>query len=75
MDAIGVHQLCVGQDSGNEVAVHTINQTFHSVDREAIPLVDAFNAFNSLNRQVALRNMLHLCPSLAKIIMNTYKMM
>ena len=36
-------------------------------------LVDAANAFNSLNCQVVLRNMVHVCPSLAKILINTYR--
>ena len=36
-------------------------------------MVDATNAFNSLNRQAALRNVLHLCPSLARILINTYR--
>jgi hypothetical protein len=36
-------------------------------------LVDATNAFNSLNRQVALWNVLHLCPSIAPAIVNTYR--
>ena len=37
---------------------------------EAILLVDANNAFNSLNR--AMRNIQSLCPPLAKIVVNTY---
>jgi len=35
-------------------------------------LVDASNAFNSLNRQAALHNLQYLCPSLATILLNTY---
>ena len=33
--------------------------------------VDANNAFNSLNREVALRNIQHLCPSLSVVLINT----
>ena len=36
-------------------------------------LVDATNAFNTLNREVALRNILHLCPSLGRVLINTYR--
>ena len=36
-------------------------------------LVDASNAFNNLNREVTLRNILTLCPALSKIIINTYR--
>ena len=35
-------------------------------------LVNASNAFNSLNRCAALLNMFHLCPPLATILTNTY---
>jgi hypothetical protein len=42
-------------------------------DTEAAFLVDASNAFNSLNRQVALYNARHLCLSLANILINTYR--
>ena len=40
---------------------------------DAIILVDATNAFNSLNRQVALSNVMTLCPTLATILINTYR--
>ena len=56
-----------------EVAVHALREVFNSSDCEAFLLVDASNAFNSLNRQVALRNVRHLCPSLATILINTYR--
>ena len=40
---------------------------------EAVLLVDAMNAFNSLNRQVALQNILRLCPSIALAKVNIYR--
>ena len=40
---------------------------------EAVLLVDASNAFNCLNRQVALHNIQTLCPPLANILINTYR--
>ena len=73
MEATGVLQLCAGQEAGCEVAVHALREVFNSSDCEAVLLVDASNAFNSLNRQVALRNVRHLCPSLATILINTYR--
>ena len=36
-------------------------------------LIDATNAFNSLNRQATLRNIQHLCPSFSTILINTYR--
>ena len=35
--------------------------------------MDATNAFNSLNREAALHNIRHVCPSLATILINTYR--
>ena len=36
-------------------------------------LIDATNAFNCLNREAALHNIRHLCPSLSTILINTYR--
>ena len=36
-------------------------------------LVDAKNAFNSLNRQTALHNIRVICPQIATILVNTYR--
>ena len=71
--AAGPLQLCAGHQSGCESAVHAMRQVFESSETEAIILVDATNAFNSLNRQAALRNIHHLCPSLSKVLINTYR--
>ena len=50
-EAAGTRQLCGGQIAGIEAAVHSVTEAFHSDDTEAILLVDASNAFNSLNRE------------------------
>ena len=72
-DAAGSLQLCAGQKSGTEAAVHAMNMVFKDEDCEAVLLVDASNAFNSLNCQVALRNIQVLCPSMATTLINTYR--
>ena len=70
----GVIYLAIGAAiSGCEAAVLAMRQIFESADAEAILLVDASNAFNSLNRQTALRNIQHLCPPLFKVLVNTYR--
>ena len=69
---MGFLQLCAGQISGVEAAAHTVHQLFDDPATEDVLLVDAENAFNSLNRQVALRNIQYLCPSLATILVNCY---
>ena len=72
-DATGCRQLCGGQISGIEAAVHAARSTFESSEAEAILLVDASNAFNALNRQVALQNIRRLCPPIATILINSYR--
>ena len=57
-DACGCVQLCGGQISGIEAAAHAVRSS---------------NAFNSLNRQVALHNIQRICPSLSTILINTYR--
>ena len=46
-------QLCAGQEAGCEAAVHTMQSLFHSSSTQAVLLVDASNALNSLNRRVS----------------------
>ena len=50
-----------------------MKSSFGSDDSEEVLLVDASNAFNSLNGQFAPQNTRHLCPSLATILINTYR--
>ena len=72
-DAAGTVQLCAGQKSGTEAAVHAMNLAFKEENSEAVLLVDASNAFNSLNRQIALRNIRTLCPSISTMLINSYR--
>ena len=73
IDAAGPLQLCIGFDGGCEIAVHSIRHLFANSETEAILLVDATNAFNTLNRDTALHNILDLCPSLGRVLVNTYR--
>ena len=68
-DAAGSSQLCAGQESGCEAAVHAMCQIFQEKDTEAVL---AINAFNCLNRQSTLLNIRTLCPSFANVLINTY---
>ena len=54
MDAAGCLQLCAGRRAGCEAAVHAVREIFAHKDTEGILLVDASNAFNSLNHRAAL---------------------
>ena len=72
-DAAGPLQVCAGQDGGCEAAVHAMHSIFQDVDIEGCLLVDASNAFNSLNRKAALHNVSILCPPLSSILINIYR--
>ncbi len=50
-----------------------MRQIFDNTNAQAVLLVDASNAFNNLNRQTALQNILLNCPSIAKVLINTYR--
>ena len=71
--AAGSLQLCAGQPAGCEAAIHAMKGLFDDDECEAVLLVDASNAFNWLNQQVALRNVRILCPALGTIAVNTYR--
>ena len=70
----GPLQVCAGQEGGAEAAVCAMRQIFDSNEHMGgVLLVDATNAFNSLNRATALHNMKFICPSLERILCNTYQ--
>ena len=73
-EAAGFQQVCVGQQAGCEAVVHTMREIFDNPTTQGILLVDAANAFNNLNRQVALHNIQLRCPYLATVLINTYCM-
>ena len=50
----GTLQLCAGQEAGNEAAIHAMCNIFEDAESEAVLLVNASNAFNSLNHKAAL---------------------
>ena len=73
IEASGPLQVCAGQDSGCDAAIHAMCRTFSEDSIEGALLVDASNAFNSINRQAALHNISVTCPSMAQVLYNTYQ--
>ena len=71
--AVGCLQLCGGQAAGVEAAVHAMREFFENDDTDAFLLIDADNAFNRINRGVALWNIQFICPSMKVILINFYR--
>ena len=69
----GSLQLCAGQEAGADAAVRAVRTLFQDESTDAAIFVDASNAFNRLNRQVALRNFPSICPALATVVTNLYR--
>jgi hypothetical protein len=72
-EAVGPLQACAGHEAGCEAAVHAMKEIISSDETEAVLLVDASNAFNTINRQAALHNIGIICPSLSRVLNNTYQ--
>ena len=53
--------------------MHAMHNIFEADETDAPLLVDASNAFNSLNRAAALNNIRVLCPLIATYVINTYR--
>ena len=66
-------QLAADLESGCEAAVQIMHDVYHSQKTNGVILVDGSSTFNSLNCQVALRNIQHQCPSIATFFINTYR--
>ena len=73
LEASGSLQLCTGQMAGVEAGIHAVRSGFNKESTEGVLLVDATNAFNSLNCSSTLINIRHLCPALATIVINCYR--
>ena len=73
LSASGCLQTCAGLEGGIEAAVHAMRHIYEDDKCEAIILIDAENAFNRLNRKVALRNIKQICPNLYQFLDNSYR--
>ena len=62
----------LGRMQGVGIIVHAMHDIFSEENTEAVLLIDAENAFNSINRKVMLHNMKPLCPLISTYISNCY---
>ena len=72
MDSVGSLQVCAGQDAGCEAATHALRDIYEQEECEAVMLIDASNAFNSVSRKAFLHNVKIICPSIATFTTNCY---
>jgi len=70
LEAAGPFQLYARQDAGCEAPINAMDPVFAEENIEAVLLVDASN---SLNRRVALHSIPILCPALATVLINKYR--
>ena len=66
-------QVCTGSKSGSAAAIHAIHDIFEEDNTDAVLLIDASSAFNSLHRATSLHNVRMLCPTIATCAINTYR--
>ena len=71
--AAGPLQTATGLQPGAEAAIHSMQCMFENYRTDAEILIDARNAFNSLNCQAALHNIRVFCPQIATILVKTYR--
>ena len=62
----------MGQEAGSKVAIHTIYDIYQQDETKAVLLVDADNAFSSVNRKAMLHNIFITCPLITTFIVNCY---
>ena len=72
-EAAGPLQTCAGFGAGTEPANHAMINIFEDDNTDAILLIDASNAFNSMNRAIALHNIKVICPMISTFLINSYR--
>ena len=65
-------QVFAGQEAGAEAARHVVHDIFKNHTTEAVLLIDAENAFNTINRKAMLHNISFICPIISTYISNCY---
>ncbi len=71
--AVGPLQTCAGLKSGIEANIHAMKEAWDDSYSEGALLVDADNAFNRLNRHLAIHNIREICPPFHRYLSNTYQ--
>ena len=72
VSSVGSLQVCAGHEAGCEAIIHAMHSIFEEESSEAVLLVDASNAFNSVNREAFLHNVSIICPPISTYVQNCY---
>ena len=72
-EAAGSLQVCAGHSGGAEAAIHAMSHVFEEEGTDGIILIDATNAFNQMNRAIAMHNLQITCNKMSLYIINTYR--
>ena len=72
ISSVGSLRVCAGHEVGCEAAIQAMQTISEDEKTEAVLLVDAANAFNSVNRQVFLHNICITCLPIATYVRNCY---
>ena len=64
--AVGSLQVCGGQEARCVSLVHAMQEIYEDQSSGAVLLLNASNAFNSINRNAFLHNITIICPPLAR---------
>ena len=67
-------QVCAGHEAGCESFIHAMCTVYENQSAEAVLLVDASNAFNSINRNTFLDNVEIIRPSITRYVKNCYSL-
>ena len=72
--SVGSLQVCAGQEDGCKFIIQAMQATYEDETCEAVLLVDASNALNSINRNVFLHNVAIICPTITIYVKNCYSL-
>ena len=72
-EVCGADQLCAGAKASIEAAAHAMHSVFNQEDTEAVILVDAANALNSISSQSVLWNCRIFWPRCSVFLFNFYR--
>ena len=73
MHATGSLQICAGQEAGAEAGIGAVHDLYKDEYSEAVLLVNAKNAFNSMSKNIMLHNISVLCPTISTYVSNCYR--